>query len=127
MRVTDWGKYPDFSEAEFRCRYTSRCEMQAQFMDVLQAIRTEYGKPMVITSGYRHPTHPVEANKLGTGEHTLGTCCDVAVAGADALRLVGIALRHGITRVGVNQKGSGRFLHLGLGGGTLPNPAMWSY
>lgn len=126
-KVTDWSKYPNFSEAEFRCKHTGLCVMQTEFMDKLQAIRTEYGKPMIISSGYRHPTHPVEAGKKTPGEHTMGTCCDVAVSGADAVRLLRIALNHGITRVGVQQKGSGRFLHLGIGGGGLPNPAIWSY
>lgn len=128
MIVTDWARYPNFSEAEFRCRHTGRCEMQAEFMARLQAIRAEYGKPMPISSGYRHPSHPIEAGKgRADGEHTRGTCCDVAVSGADALRLIEIAIRHGINRVGVQQKGGGRFLHLGIGGRGLPAPAVWSY
>lgn len=126
--VADWGKYPNFSEAEFRCRHTGQCAMQVEFMDRLQAIRTEYGRPLRITSGYRHPTHPVEARKgHATGEHTLGMCADIAVQGADAVELLRIALAHGITRIGVQQKGSGRFLHLGIGGQGLPAPAIWSY
>lgn len=126
--VTDWSRYPNFSEAEFRCRHTGRCEMQAAFMDVLQAIRTEYGMPMAISSGYRHPSHPAEARKgHTTGEHTRGACCDVAVQGEAALRLVRIALAHGITRIGVQQNGGERFLHLGIGGEGLPAPTIWSY
>lgn len=129
MRVTDWGLYPNFTEDEFRCRHTGLCEMQAEFMELLQAIRRAYGKPMVISSGYRHPSHPTEARKAHTtGEHTRGTCCDVAVSGPDALRLVEIALSFGVSRIGVNQKGNaGRFIHLGIGGPGLPAPALWSY
>ncbi len=124
----DWAKYaPYFTEAEFRCRHTGKCAMKPEFMDKLLAIRLEYGKPLKISSGYRDRTHPIEAVKRSTGEHTLGTCCDVAVQGEDAVRLLEIALRHGITRVGVQQKGEGRFLHLGIGGGGLPNPAIWNY
>lgn len=126
--VTDWSRYPNFSESEFRCRHTGHCRMQAEFMDRLQAIRTAYGRPIRITSGYRHPTHPVEARKgHATGEHTQGACCDVAVSGPDALRLVQIALAHGITRIGVQQKGAGRFIHLGIGGPGLAAPTIWSY
>lgn len=129
MKVTDWSKYPNFSKSEFDCRHTGLNEMQVEFMDVLQAIRTEYGKPMRITSGYRHPTHPVEARKGHTaGEHTMGLCCDVGVSGKDAVKLLEIALRHGITRIGVQQKGSVRFLHLGIAkDGVLPSPMIWSY
>jgi uncharacterized protein YcbK (DUF882 family) len=99
-------------------------------MDILMKIRRDYGKPLVISSGYRHPTHPIEAAKRGlSGEHTLGTCCDVRINGAAAVELMTIALIHGITRFGVSQKGdpATRFLHLGIGGGGLPNPTIWSY
>lgn len=123
--MIDWKKYPNFSEAEFRCKHTGKCDMQAPFMGVLQAIRTEYGKPMKVTSGYRHPTHPVEAKKgHSNGEHTKGACADIACEnGADRFRLVQIALKHGITRIGIAKN----FLHLGIGGPGLPNNVIWDY
>ena len=123
--MIDWKKYPNFSEAEFRCKHTGKCDMQAQFLDVLQAIRTEYGKPMKVTSGYRHPTHPVEAKKgHSNGEHTKGACADIACEnGAERFGLVQIALKHGITRIGIAKN----FLHLGIGGPGLPNNVIWDY
>lgn len=123
--MIDWKKYPNFSEAEFRCKHTGKCDMQASFLDVLQAIRTEYGKPMKVTSGYRHPTHPVEAKKgHSDGEHTKGACADIACEnGAERFRLVQIALKHGITRIGIAKN----FLHLGIGGPGLPNNVIWDY
>ena len=126
--VTDWKKYaPYFSEAEFQCKHTGMCKMQLEFMDKLWAIRLEFGKPLKISSGYRHPTHPIEAKKgSSTGEHTTGLCCDVAIQGAEALRLLDIALQHGITRIGVQQKGAGRFIHLGISP-KHTNPTIWSY
>lgn len=127
MADLDWSRWPNFSEAELACKHTGLCEMDPEFMDVLQAIRDEFG-PMRVTSGYRHPTHPVEARKgHATGEHTTGRCADIAVQGADALRLIKLALKHGVTRIGVQQKGAGRFIHLGLGAPGLANPTIWSY
>ena len=125
----DWDKYPNFSEAEMACKHTGKCDMKPEFMAILQDIRNEYGKPMKVSSGYRDVTHPIEAAKDNPGEHTLGTCADIAVHGSDAVFLMKIALRMGVTRIGINQKGpvSSRFLHLGIGGNGLPNPAMWSY
>lgn len=120
-----WDRYPNFSKAEFDCKHTGLNEMQHEFMLRLQAIRTEYEKPMIITSGYRHPTHPVEARKLhSNGEHTTGNCADVACHnGADRYRLVTIALANGITRIGIAKT----FLHLGIGGPGLPNRVIWDY
>lgn len=128
--VIDWAPYAEFFGAdEFACSHTALVEMQVRFMDVLLAIRRSYGRPMRISSAYRHPTHPIEAAKggLSRGEHTMGACCDVAIEGDAALILLQHALAHGITRVGVQQKGAGRFLHLGLGGPGLATPWIWSY
>ena len=128
MIVLDWHPYaPYFSRQEFVCKHTGKCGMQDGFMDRLLAVRREYGAPMTISSGYRDRTHPIEARKATAGEHTQGLCCDVAVQGEAALRLIEIALKHGLRRIGVQQKGAGRFVHLGLGGPGLPSPAIWSY
>lgn len=127
--VRDWSAYPNFSRAEFACKHTGACHMRRDLMAALQRIRNDFG-PMRITSGYRHPTHPVEARKgHTTGEHTQGAACDVAVSGADALQLIQIATARGITRIGVQQKGpqNTRFIHLGMGGQGLASPAIWSY
>lgn len=125
----NWNKYsPYFTKAEFDCKHTGKNKMRPEFMDRLLDIRKAYNKPMIITSGYRHETHPVEARKSNAGEHTYGLACDIAVRGTDAMDLMVIAYGHGIRRIGVSQKGSGRFLHLGLGDMQLRFPqALWSY
>lgn len=121
----DWFKYPNFSKEEFDCKHTGKNEMKDSFMQILQNIRTEYNKPMKITSGYRHWTHPVEARKgHTTGEHTQGTCADIACNnGSDRFQLVTLALKHGITRIGIAKS----FIHLGIGGVNLPNHVIWDY
>ena len=127
MTPAQWDKqkelYPNFPKSEFDCRHTNKNEMKHEFMTVLQAIRNEYG-PMKITSGFRHPTHPIEARKMRPGEHTFGMCCDVACNnGADRYRLVTIALKHGCTRIGIAKT----FVHIGLGAPGLPNNVIWEY
>lgn len=97
-------------------------------MDRLQKLRAVYGKPLTVTSGYRHKTHPIEAVKHIPGAHTLGRAADLAVTGVDALKVIRIALDLGFTGVGVQQKGTGRFIHLDdVPDGRLPRPAIWSY
>lgn len=123
----DWN-YKNFSKKEFDCKHTGKNEMRPEFMETLQAIRTAYGKPMIITSGYRDKTHPIEAAKGQAGEHSYGLACDIAISGENALDLIIIAYGHGIRRIGVQQKGSGRYIHLGMGDkyANFP-PALWSY
>lgn len=126
--MIDWSRYaPYFSEQEFRCKHTGLCRMNPDFMDALLKIRLAHGKPWPITSGYRDKTHPIEARKIGTGEHAMGHAVDIGLRGGDALQLVQIALAHGIKRIGVQQKGDARFIHLGWGGPDLASPTIWSY
>jgi zinc D-Ala-D-Ala carboxypeptidase len=121
----NWNNYPNFDKTEFDCKHTGLNEMKPEFMEVLQRIRTEYNKPMKITSGYRHPTHPVEARKLHSkGEHTQGMCADIlCTENRRRMELVKLALKHGITRIGIAET----FLHLGLGGNNLPSDVIWFY
>jgi zinc D-Ala-D-Ala carboxypeptidase len=124
--ITDWSPYPSFRKHEFDCRHTGRNEMQPSFMAMLQQLRNRYGRPMRITSGYRDPSHPVEARKATTGAHTSGLACDVAVSGRDAYDLVRLALELGFTGIGIQQKGNSRFIHLDTLR-AVNRPSIWSY
>jgi zinc D-Ala-D-Ala carboxypeptidase len=121
----NWAAYPNFTKAEFDCKHTGQNGMLPEFMQKLQAMRTEYRKPMPITSGYRHPSHPTEARKLRSdGEHTRGMCCDVAcTSGTERYELIRLALKHGFHRIGIAKN----FIHLGLGGQGLPSNVIWEY
>jgi len=122
--LADWKQYPNFTKAEFDCSFSGKNLMTHEFMIKLQALRTEYGKSMTITSGYRDITHPIEAKKAKGGEHTHGNCADIACADSSTrYKLVSMALRHGFTRIGV-AKG---FIHVGIGAADLPNYVMWDY
>lgn len=125
----DWDKYaPYFSKKEFDCKVTGENRMRPDFMDLLLDIRKTYNKPMIITSGYRGKGHPIESSKQYPGEHTYGIAADIAVQGRDAMDLLAIAYHCGVRRIGVQQQGSGRYLHLGIGDRGYGFPvALWSY
>jgi uncharacterized protein YcbK (DUF882 family) len=122
----DWTKYPNFKADEFKCSHCGKNEMKPDFMAKLQALRTTYGKPMRVTSGYRCPQHPIEAKKAAPGAHASGCACDIGVEGADAHALLTLALGAGFTGIGVQQKGTGRFIHLDTMT-TGVRPTIWSY
>jgi zinc D-Ala-D-Ala carboxypeptidase len=125
--MIDWGKYPNFTAKEMACTHCGADGVKPQLMDKLQALRNRYGKPMRITSGYRCPQHPVEARKTTPGAHALGLAADVGVEGAEAYQILKLAFELGFTGIGVQQKGSGRFIHLDVRAGELPGPTCWSY
>jgi uncharacterized protein YcbK (DUF882 family) len=78
---------------------------------------------MTITSGYRCPDNPIEKAKATPGMHSTGLACDVGVQGADAHELLRLAMHLGFAGIGVQQKGSKRFIHLDL----RAAPTVWSY
>lgn len=130
MSDSPWANFP---YAELRCR-CGQCgstgrEMNPAFMDLVQQLRDLYGRPMALSSAYRCPRHPAEMNKAAPGEHCDGLAVDVLCRSAEALKLLSLALTLGFTRIGVNQKGVSRFLHLGMApaGRHLPSPTIWSY
>ena len=122
----NWSDYPNFSAKEFDCQHCGKNEIKPEFMAKLQQLRTVYGAPMRITSGYRCPQHPIEAKKAAPGAHASGLACDIGVQGAEAHTLLRMALEAGFTGVGVQQAGLGRFLHLDTLEGDL-RPTVWSY
>ena len=127
MTVWRWSEF--FHESEFRCKHTGDLHMDPKFMDALFMMRKAAGFPFYINSGYRHPTHPVEAAKRAPGTHTLGMAVDIAVRGDQALWVLENARKYGFNRIGVAQKTADRFLHLDTATMTegFPSPALWSY
>ena len=100
----------------------------------------EMNRPLKLSSAFRCAKHNQEVSSTGpNGPHTDhgegGQAVDVRISGADALRLVEVAKKYGMTGIGVKQNGpvGKRFIHLDnlgsdytkLTGG--PRPWLWSY
>jgi uncharacterized protein YcbK (DUF882 family) len=122
-------RWHHFSHKEMACKGTGECRMSPEFMDTLEVIREEYGKPLTVTSGYRSPKYNTQVSTTGeTGPHVQGQAVDIQIRGSDAFKLIQIALSHGITGLGVSQKGLSRFIHLDcLKPPDFPRPTCWSY
>jgi len=115
-----------FTAEELCCSHCGAYKFDTGFRALLNDMRAELGFPLPVTSGYRCPEHPLEKRKgHAEGAHTTGKAIDIAVSGSQALALVELALKRGVTRIGVNQKGAGRFIHLDKS--DLPGPTIWSY
>ena len=124
------NRWPNFSFAELACQETGECRMDPLTMDRLQMLRSQYGQPIVISSGYRSPEHSIEAAKEQPGTHAKGRAIDIACAGVDAYKILTEALVVGFTGIGVGQTGEKRFLHLddlGPSSHSVPRPSIWSY
>lgn len=120
----NWNDYPNFRKEEFDCQQTGENAMRPEFMNKLQLLRTKYGKPMKVTSGYRSPKHSIEKAKATPGTHAQGIACDIGCTGPEAFEIVRLALELGFTGIGISQKSTGaRFVHLDI----APRRSIWSY
>lgn len=122
--------WPYFSAQEMQCRCgCEAAQMASSFMTALHEIRLQYGRPMIVSSAYRCPSHNAQVSTTGTqGPHTTGQAVDVRVYGTYAVELISIALQYGMTGIGVQQKGAraGRFIHMD-NLHTSARPWIWSY
>lgn len=97
------------------------------FMEKIEELRVRVGFSLPVTSAARCPTHNNKTSKTGLqGPHTTGMAIDLGVDRKNAYIVLKTALEMGcFTGIGVNQKGSGRFIHLD----TIQDgrPTIWSY
>ena len=100
--------------------------LQQLVTNVLQPIRDKFG-PITVTSGYRSAQLNVAIGGSATSDHVLGMAADIGVQGAEAYRVLALACKHGFSGIGVQQKGTGRFIHVDVATTELPRPNVWSY
>lgn len=116
-----------FSRAEMTCRCgCGRADVDPAFMDRLEALRVEYGKPMSPTSGFRCSEHNAAVGGKSRSGHLSGMAIDIHVASQrDADRIIELAYRHGFTGKGARLSGPvfSWTIHLD----TLPRRAFWTY
>jgi len=110
--------YAYFSEKELAC--SCGCgrgiyDMDPDYMEVMEAIRSKVGFPLPVTSGFRCPDYNAKISKTGEhGPHTTGRALDIRVDRIRAYQVIQAAIEFGITGIGIAQKGDGRFLHLDM-------------
>lgn len=91
-----------FNLSEFDCQHTGRNRMDPLFLARLDKLREVCGFPFVITSGYRDPTHPIEAKKERPGTHSQGIAADIRVSsGAQRYTIISEAIKMGFAGIGV--------------------------
>ena len=146
---------PHFTEEECQCKLTKSLPWDhglekddfLGFLDLLEAIRTEWGNRAIWPSSiFRSSEHNQAISKTGkNGPHTGllgGYACDIKVSGGRANDLIKVALS--VTLPGINPiNGIGirqnlglphkkRFIHIdniptGEIDGKIRRPAQWSY
>ena len=76
-------RWPSFSPAEIACRGTGAIKINTEAMDKLQSLRNRLGKPLIVRSGYRSPSHNRAVGGAPASKHMLGTAFDIAMSNHD--------------------------------------------
>ena len=112
-----------FQLSEFQCPCCGENKTSQALIDKLDEIREAYGKPMVVTSGYRCKKHNAEVGGVWPSDHTDGEAADIACTrDGDRFRLIKIGLDKGLKRIGVHRA----FVHLSIST-VRPQEVIWLY
>ncbi len=110
-----------FKLSDFDCQETGNNEMSEEFLEKLDDLRHLCGFPFIITSGYRDPSHSIEARKAKAGTHARGIASDIRINnGNEAYQIIKHAQSMGFNGIGVAKS----FIHVDIRKGM---PVVWSY
>ena len=114
-------RWPNFKPDEFAC-YCHHCRgtyfHDPDFLDGMQAVRNDAGRPIVINSGYRCALKNVDVGGADSSQHQV-IAADVRLEGHDRHKLYPLFKKHGFTGFGLGST----FLHVDR----RPIAAVWDY
>lgn len=97
--------------------------MNEQLLHMLDAARKEYGKPIVINSGYRTEAHNEKVGGKPNSSHLKGLAVDIACKNSlDRFKLYDALRKVGFKRFGV----SSTFIHVDIDKNKSQN-VTWTY
>lgn len=127
MTKAQWREIKHFLAAEFDDPTLpgSGSQMDYDFVKRLDLLRSQWGIPIVINSGFRTIRHNALVGGKPNSAHTKGLAADCEVNGlTNCIRFAILAARHGFVRIGVDLHG--RYVHIDADH-ELPQNVTWFY
>jgi hypothetical protein len=106
-------RWKNFSPAEIACRGTGSLRLHEDALDKLQALRDRLGKPLIVRSAYRSPTHNRAVGGAPRSKHLDGTAFDIAMTNHDPVAFEEAARAVGFKGFGFYPRSG--FMHIDLG------------
>lgn len=118
----------NFSSFEFSCPCCGQSNIDSDFIEKLQKLRTELGVPFrpVEGGGYRC-AHYLNGSKSAHGE---GKAIDPNIGRDKYHKVLELAIKYGFTGIGIKNKDGKYQLHLDTAEeipGVRPRPWVWTY
>jgi uncharacterized protein YcbK (DUF882 family) len=111
----------NFTKKELECKHCGKCEMEPEFLILLQKLRDKMGV-LFITSGFRCLEHNTNINGAKNSQHLLGKAVDIDTSTMPPdfrYKLIQTAMEVGFKGIGVAKT----FIHID----NRINPAIWVY
>lgn len=86
--------------------------IDSTLVDYLQMIRSHFGKPVSITSGYRTKEYNAKVGGTSSSNHTKGIAADIQVAGVNPVIVGMYAQTIGVGGIGLYAYVAGGFVHI---------------
>ena len=110
-----------FDIKEFDCQETGNNNMCPFFLEKLDELRHRCGFPFKITSGYRDPSHSIEARKTKPGTHAGGIAADIYInSGSEGYVIVREAMKLGFGGIVIAKN----FIHVDV---RDKSKVIWNY
>jgi hypothetical protein len=109
------GQESHFKVKEFQCHDGSGALLIAdELVDLLEKIRTHFGKPVTVNSGYRNQTYNRKQGSSDGSQHCQGTAADITIKGVSPAAIAAYAetLIPNSGGIGLYAYTSGGFTHV---------------
>ncbi len=117
MRLNDLKLSENFNLKEFECPCCHTVSLHPLLLLRLQNLRGEWGRPIIINSGYRCEIHNRAVGGVMRSHHRIGQAADVRVTAKEQERFCELAARHGFGKI--ISYPTRNFIHLQLKGEDL--------
>jgi uncharacterized protein YcbK (DUF882 family) len=97
--INDFRLSAHFKLREFQCRCCGAVKLSPKLLELLEALRSEWGAPLVITSGFRCVPHNRAVGGSPRSAHLRGRAVDIFARPAVQLSLRRMAERLGFAEV----------------------------
>lgn len=118
--TVNWDKVKYFKKSEFKCQCGGKycngypVEMSSKLIDILEALREYFGKPITITSGLRCSKHNKAVGGVSNSMHQYGKAADIYIPGVDKAKIKAKAYELGAAYCYYGTAGMGEAVHINV-------------
>lgn len=118
--LINWNSVKYFKKSEFKCQCGGKycngypADISPKLIDILEKLRTYFGKPITITSGLRCSKHNAEVGGVSNSQHMYGKAADIYIPGIDKAKIKAKAYELGAAYCYYGTANMGNAVHINV-------------